>query len=160
MFSVSATLDYNPALSDGQERQPRNFLAEQQFGKARPLICSMKAHAPSRSIHRARARLIFFLFIGAAVPFAPSTGQTRSSRTRPAAKEPSVTTETSPAPFRIGEKLTYRIAWANFSSAATVQLAVAERRDLHGWDTWHLRAQAHTLSPVRDTGDHDADDKI
>ena len=109
----------------------------------------MKPRAPSRSIHRASAWLVFFLFIGAAVPFAPSTGQTRASRNRPAAKEPSVTTETSLAPFRIGEKLTYRIAWANFSSAATVQLAVAERRDLHGWDTWHLRAQAHTLSPVR-----------
>jgi hypothetical protein len=109
----------------------------------------MKPRAPSRSIRPARAWLAFFLFLGAAVPFPPGTGQTRPSRNRPAAKEPSVATEASPPPFRIGEKLNYRIAWANFSSAATVQLAVAERRDLYGWDTWHLRAQAHTLSPVR-----------
>lgn len=54
-----------------------------------------------------------------------------------------------PPPFRIGEKLDYRIAWANFTGAATVRLAVAERRELYGWDTWHLRALAHTLSPVR-----------
>jgi len=36
-----------------------------------------------------------------------------------------------------------------FSSAASVQLTVPERRDLFGWKTWHFRAAAHTLSPVR-----------
>lgn len=58
------------------------------------------------------------------------------------AKEP-------PVPFRAGETLTYRIAWAAFSNAASVQLAVPERRDLFGWPTWHFRAAAHTVSPVR-----------
>lgn len=55
----------------------------------------------------------------------------------------------APPPFRIGEKLDYRVSWAGFTSAATVQLAVAERRTLSGWDTWHLRAALHTVNPLR-----------
>ncbi|MBZ5500923.1 MAG: DUF3108 domain-containing protein [Acidobacteriia bacterium] len=51
--------------------------------------------------------------------------------------------------FHTGETLSYRVAWAAFSSAATVQLTVPEQRDLFGWKTWHFRATAHTLSPVR-----------
>jgi hypothetical protein len=52
-------------------------------------------------------------------------------------------------PFRPGETLNYRIAWSMFSSAASVQLVIPERRDLFGFLTWHFRAQAHTQSPVR-----------
>lgn len=54
-----------------------------------------------------------------------------------------------PMPFRAGETLTYRVAWAAFANAASVQLTVPERRDLFGWATWHFRAAAHTVSPVR-----------
>jgi hypothetical protein len=49
----------------------------------------------------------------------------------------------------VGETLNYRVAWATFASAASLQLSVPERRDLFGWGTWHFRASAHTLSPVR-----------
>jgi hypothetical protein len=52
-------------------------------------------------------------------------------------------------PFRIGEKLDYRVAWASFTSAASIQLTIPERRELTGWGTWHFRASAHTLSPMR-----------
>ena len=52
-------------------------------------------------------------------------------------------------PFRAGERLDYRVSWSAFSEAASVQLSVPERRDLFGWQTWHFRAVAHTLSPVR-----------
>ena len=52
-------------------------------------------------------------------------------------------------PFRIGEKLDYRVAWASFSNAASIELTVPERRDLMGWGTWHFRASAHSLSPMR-----------
>jgi hypothetical protein len=52
-------------------------------------------------------------------------------------------------PFRIGEKLEFRVAWASFANAASIELTVAERRDLMGWGTWHFRASAHTLSPMR-----------
>ena len=54
-----------------------------------------------------------------------------------------------PMPFRVGEILNYRVSWAAFSNAASVQLTVPERRDLFGWQTWHFRATANTLSPVR-----------
>jgi len=52
-------------------------------------------------------------------------------------------------PFRIGEKLDYRVTWASFTNAASIELTVTERRDLMGWGTWHFRASAHTLSPMR-----------
>ena len=52
-------------------------------------------------------------------------------------------------PFRIGEKLDYRVAWASFNNAASIELTVPERRDLMGCGTWHFRASAHTMSPMR-----------
>jgi len=55
----------------------------------------------------------------------------------------------APMPFRIGETLNYDVAWSAFSSAATVQLCVTERREILGSRTWHFRASAHTLSPLR-----------
>jgi Protein of unknown function (DUF3108) len=55
----------------------------------------------------------------------------------------------APMPFRIGEILNYDVAWSAFSSAATVQLCVTERREILGSRTWHFRAAAHTLSPLR-----------
>jgi hypothetical protein len=55
----------------------------------------------------------------------------------------------APMPFRIGETLNYDVSWSAFSSAATVQLCVPERREILGSRTWHFRASAHTLSPVR-----------
>jgi hypothetical protein len=52
-------------------------------------------------------------------------------------------------PFRIGETLNYQVQWSAFASAAAVQLTIPERRDLFGSRTWHFRASAHTLSPLR-----------
>jgi len=52
-------------------------------------------------------------------------------------------------PFRAGETLQYQVGWAIYTSAASVQLSVPERRDLSGWRTWHFRASAHTLNSVR-----------
>jgi hypothetical protein len=53
-----------------------------------------------------------------------------------------------PMPFHPGETLDYRVSWSAFTTAATVQLTVPERRDLFGWQTWHFRATAHTQTPV------------
>jgi len=61
----------------------------------------------------------------------------------------SSSTVEAPMPFRIGETLNYDVAWSAFSSAATVQLCVTEHRDILGFLTWHFRASAHTLSPLR-----------
>jgi hypothetical protein len=52
-------------------------------------------------------------------------------------------------PFRIGESLNYRVAWATFATAASLQVTVPERRELFGAPTWHFRAALHTQSPVR-----------
>jgi hypothetical protein len=64
-----------------------------------------------------------------------------ASVTKPVVKD-------QPMPFRTGETLNYRVSWAAFSNAASVQLSVPERRTLFDWQTWHFRAVAHTLSPV------------
>jgi hypothetical protein len=52
-------------------------------------------------------------------------------------------------PFRAGEMLNYRVSWAAFSNAASLQMAIPERRDLFGWQVWHFRATLHTVVPVR-----------
>jgi hypothetical protein len=52
-------------------------------------------------------------------------------------------------PFRVGETLNYRVTWAAFATAASLQVSVPERRNLFGWATWHFRAALHTQSPVR-----------
>jgi hypothetical protein len=55
----------------------------------------------------------------------------------------------APMPFRIGETLNYDVAWSAFASAAKIQLCVTEHREILGSRTWHFRASAHTLSPLR-----------
>jgi hypothetical protein len=52
-------------------------------------------------------------------------------------------------PFRVGEILNYRLEWAAFPNAASVQTAVVERRNLFGWQTWHFRASVHSQAPLR-----------
>jgi hypothetical protein len=52
-------------------------------------------------------------------------------------------------PFRVGEVLNYRLEWAPFSNAASVQTTVVERRELFGWQTWHFRAAVHSQPPLR-----------
>ena len=52
-------------------------------------------------------------------------------------------------PFRIGETLNYDVSWSAFASAAKIQLCVTEHREILGSRTWHFRASAHTLSPLR-----------
>jgi hypothetical protein len=63
--------------------------------------------------------------------------------------EPNNSSVEAPMPFRIGETLNYDVSWSAFASAATVQLCVTERREILGSRTWHFRASAHTLSPLR-----------
>ena len=53
-------------------------------------------------------------------------------------------------PFRAGEKLDYRLLWSSFLvNAATVQLAVPERRLFYGRAAWHFQAVAHTVDTMR-----------
>jgi hypothetical protein len=77
---------------------------------------------------------------------ATSQASLRNKTTKP---KPDPPAKPLAMPFRAGETLHYRVAWAAFSSAASLELAVPEQRDLFGYATWHFRALAHTLSPVR-----------
>lgn len=70
----------------------------------------------------------------------------KTAKTKPT---PKTAVPDAAVPFRAGETLQYQVSWATFTSAASVQLTVPERRDLFGWATWHFRASAHTLSTVR-----------
>ena len=83
------------------------------------------------------AALLAMLAHGLSVPMAALLAA-------PAAPTPEVR-----VPFRAGEALDYRVAWAAFSNAASLELSVPERRDLYGRQTWHLRATGHTLNTVR-----------
>lgn len=64
-------------------------------------------------------------------------------------KPPAIPVKKPVMPFRTGEVLNYRVSWAAFSNAASVQLSVLEQRNLYGWQTWHLRAAIHTVNSVR-----------
>jgi len=96
-----------------------------------------------------RASLILWAVIGGAAYFGASVTPGRAQSSGHGAKKAANVSREAPMPFRIGEKLDYRVAWASFANAASIELTVPERRDLMGWGTWHFRASAHTLSPMR-----------
>lgn len=52
-------------------------------------------------------------------------------------------------PFAVGEKLEYAAQWNRFVTAATVRLAVTERREFFGAQVLHFQAFAQTIDPVR-----------
>jgi uncharacterized protein DUF3108 len=71
-----------------------------------------------------------------------------------AARPAPARTSKSPArdaavPFMAGEHLSFRVIWSKFSvNAATIQLAVVERRDFFGRVAWHFRALAQTIDTM------------
>ena len=73
-------------------------------------------------------------------------GSAATGRVMAAAK---ITSPEPTMPFRTGEILNYRVAWAIFPNAAALQMNVVERRNLLGWQTWHFRASAHSENPAR-----------
>ncbi len=94
------------------------------------------------------------LFLTAAAPFfysaiasrVPQVSAHKPAKSKPA---PSAAARQVPMPFHVGEKLDYRVSWASFATAASAELSIPERRNLYGWQTWHFRGAAHTVSPVR-----------
>jgi len=79
-------------------------------------------------------------------PTLASLQQRTNARHRAA---PDAVSKEQPVPFHTGEKLSYRVSWSVFSSAASLELSAPERRDLFGHPTWHFRGVAHTLNSVR-----------
>src|ERR1700741_1571667 len=96
-----------------------------------------------------RASLILWAVIGVGGYFGASITPGREQSSGHGPNKAANVSREAPMPFRIGEKLDYRVAWASFTNAASIELTVPERRDLMGWGTWHFRASAHTLSPMR-----------
>lgn len=78
-----------------------------------------------------------------------AAGVAQSARRPAKPKKAPETAKDQPMPFQSGETLNYQVAWAAFSNAASVELAVPERRNLYGFATWHFRTVTHTLRPVR-----------
>ena len=52
-------------------------------------------------------------------------------------------------PFAAGERLEFAAQWNKFVTAATLKVAVIERRDFFGRLVWHFQAMANTIDPVR-----------
>lgn len=109
----------------------------------------MTAHKNGRRRGRIAAAL---LATGALLVVSVMAGaQKTSPRKTPKAKaDPPAAMKPVAMPFRTGETLNYRVSWSAFSNAASVQLTVPEQRDLFGYSTWHFRALAHTINPVRE----------
>jgi hypothetical protein len=77
------------------------------------------------------------------------TKQASSGVSGKAMSSTKITSPEPAMPFRTGEILNYRVAWAIFPNAAALQMSVVERRNLLGWQTWHFRASAHSENPAR-----------
>jgi hypothetical protein len=146
---VSGTLEYSLARVAGQQSARRFFFCLKP-PRARTLDRkSMNAIRPETK-RRFEANLVFATVLFSALAFfsaaragqPPQHGASKAKHAAAPAKEQAM-------PFRPGETLNYRVSWAAFSNAASLQLTAPERRDLFGWQTWHFRGVAHTLSPVR-----------
>lgn len=86
------------------------------------------------------------LIVGASLAAAVQLG-------RPARKAPTAANKQpirdAVVPFNPGERLSFRVIWSKFSvNAATIQLAVVERRDFFGRAAWHFRALAQTIDTM------------
>lgn len=95
-----------------------------------------------------RAVAVIILFMGALLsgvaqpqhPARPAAKTATAANKRP--RETAV-------PFNAGERLSFRVIWSKFSvNAATIQLAVVERRDFFGRLAWHFRAMAQTIDTM------------
>jgi hypothetical protein len=96
--------------------------------------------------------IVFIAFAGARLTAGArvaASGLAQQHKAKSKSAKPVAPTKEMPVPFGVGETLNYRVSWAGFTSAATLQLSIPERRNLYGWATWHFRAAAHTLNPVR-----------
>jgi hypothetical protein len=110
---------------------------------------SRRGACPRFLKHRLAGAILCATIVAGACFGALLTASGKAQSPGHAAKNTSTAPREARMPFRIGEKLDYRVAWASFTNAASIELTVPERRDLMGWGTWHFRASAHTLSPMR-----------
>jgi hypothetical protein len=94
----------------------------------------------------ASVAIAVILFFGGSLAAGVQSG--RPARPATSAKKPSA--RDAAVPFNAGEHLSFRVIWSKFSvNAATIQLAVVERRDFFGRVAWHFRALAQTIDTMR-----------
>jgi hypothetical protein len=151
-LEVLGTPHYNRRIAGQQESR---FGGCSQRNGFKPEAAGIKSMSASHNLPRKLALLALLL----APPLATlpealglsclAATPEVSQRTPAKPKAASAPAQEPPMPFRVGETLTYRVAWAAFSDAASLQLAIPERRNFYGWATWHFRSVAHTVSPVR-----------
>jgi hypothetical protein len=71
------------------------------------------------------------------------------AKTPPAPPAKTATVET-PTAFRAGERLDYKVLWSRYAvNAASLQIAVVERRPFESGEAWHFQALAHTVDTTR-----------
>ena len=111
------------------------------------LLARPHSHSSAKSAARAASAM-------ATAPVQPdgAPGSDADQKQKKTSKEATAGKEAAKAavvPFSAGEILDYNISWAAFPSAATLHLSVIERRNLYGWDSWHMKATGSTENPVR-----------
>jgi hypothetical protein len=113
----------------------------------------MKSHRRATAANRFITVAIIFVCSGVLATARSARPRADTNQTPPTAGKtisaPKITNPEPAMPFRAGESLNYRVAWAIFPNAAALQMNVVERRNLLGWQTWHFRASAHSESPAR-----------
>jgi len=125
-----------------------NLFADERFR----FSAMIRLHVNSRGFIGRLASAILLAILCFLIGAPPGTTARAQSATHKTSKTKAATkpvVNDAAVPFRAGETLQYQVGWATFSSAASVQLAVPEKRDLSGWGTWHFRATAHTANTVR-----------
>ncbi len=117
-------------------------------------------------IHQFVTRIISgFLLIGALSLFAQprqtvsaqpepvSEPQSPSGQFTPPAKmdppKPALIAPASARPFQVGEKLSFTVSWANFASAARLEMEVAGQGAFFGQQGYQLRTKVTTLGQTR-----------
>src|SRR5205807_2767638 len=93
----------------------------------------VRRHAP-RGLGKTLAAALASLFICAAA-LAQTSGDVGAS-------------PFNPAPYRVGEHLTYTVSFSNFTTAAHVELLIASRGQLYGREGVELHAHVETLGVV------------
>src|SRR5436190_23207298 len=77
----------------------------------------------------------------------PQPGITKTSSSKPGStNQPS---NSEGLPLRVGERLSYNVSWADFATAARLEMEVVERGIYFGQDSYQIRAKVETLGQVR-----------
>jgi hypothetical protein len=95
-------------------------------------------------------RLAAALSLGAALLAAGQSQRPKKLATSPKAAAPEAAPVEAAVPFRVGEKLSFRVIWSKFSvNAGTVDFLVAQHGNFFGHLAWHFQARAATVQTMR-----------